>query len=67
MQYGELTKLRDVSFQLDKEIDNQHKRLHCMRNEAENNEKRIVSITNLIASKDEQIHRTVVKISEAHA
>ena len=39
--YGELTRLRDVSYQLDKELDSMRKRFSILKSEMENNEHRV--------------------------
>ena len=65
-QYGELARLRDISFNLDKDIDAQKKRIDILRTEIDNNESRLASITDLLNNKEEGISRTTFKISEAH-
>lgn len=64
--YNELTRLRDISFNLDKDIDAQQKRIDFLRSEADNNEQRIMSINDMLAQRDDAISRTHAKISEAH-
>jgi len=36
--YKELTRLREIGLNLDKELDNQHKRISILRTEIENND-----------------------------
>lgn len=50
--------MREISFNLDKDIDAQRKRIDILRCEIENNEQRIASINDLLNSKDEAISRT---------
>ena len=47
--YQELSRLREISFNLDKDIDAQKKRIDILRSEAENNEQRILSINDMLA------------------
>ena len=47
--YAELTRLRDVSFNLDKDIDAQRKRIDMLHAEYDNNEHRIASISDMLA------------------
>ena len=63
--YQELTRLRDISFNLDKDLEAQHKRIDILRVEIDNNEQRIASISDLLNSKEEAIYRCQGKISEA--
>lgn len=64
--YTELTRLRDISFNLDKDIDAQQKRIDILKNEADHNEQRIMSINDMLAQRDDAIMRTHSKIAEAH-
>jgi chromosome segregation ATPase len=63
--YQELTRLRDISFNLDKDLEAQHKRIDILRVEIDNNEQRIASISDLLQNKEEAIYRCQGKISEA--
>lgn len=64
--YQELSRLREISFNLDKDIDAQKKRIDILRSEAENNEQRILSINDMLAQRDDAIHRTMSKIQDCH-
>jgi len=52
--YKDLTNLREIQFNLDKEIDVTSKRYQILRTEIENNEQRIHSISTLLAQKEDQ-------------
>ena len=51
--YKDLTHLREVQFNLDKEIDVTSKRYSILKTEIENNEQRIASISHLLAQKED--------------
>lgn len=61
-----MSRLKEISFNLDKDLDAQKKRIDILRIEVENNEQRIASISDLLNSKEEAISRTQFQISEAH-
>lgn len=65
--YGELTRLRDISYNIDKDIDGLHKRCSILRADLENNDQRIGSMQGIVAQRDDQLNCTCCKISEAHA
>ena len=46
--YTELTRLRDISFNLDKDLDAQKKRVDMLHAEVDNNEHRIASISDML-------------------
>ena len=57
--------MRDISFNLDKDIDAQKKRLDMLHAEHENNDHRIASISDLLKQKEDSIARTSHKIADA--
>lgn len=63
--YAELTRLRDVSFNLDKDIDAQKKRIDMLHAEFDNNEHRIASVSDMLAQKEDAIVRTTHKTQDA--
>lgn len=63
--YKDLTNLREVQFNLDKEIDVTSKRYSILRSEIENNEQRIASIQSLLAQKEDQFGQCLARISES--
>lgn len=63
--YTELTRLRDISFNLDKDIDAQKKRVDMLHAEVDNNEHRIASISDMLKQKEDSIMRVSMKTQEA--
>lgn len=53
-----MSRLKEISFNLDKDLDAQKKRIDILRIEVDNNEQRIASISDLLNSKEEAIQRT---------
>lgn len=51
--YQELTKLREIQFNIDKDIDVTQKRYSILKSEIENNEQRIAQISSLLAQKED--------------
>jgi hypothetical protein len=58
--------VREVSIDLDKDLDNQSKRVSILRTEIENNDQRINNIQTLVVNKEDQISRLCSKMNEAH-
>jgi hypothetical protein len=56
-QYNELCRLRDISFNLDKDLEAQRKRIDILRSEADNNEQRIMSCDDLLRQKEDATAR----------
>ena len=65
--YGELTRLRDVTYQLDKEMDALHKQCSIFRADLENNDQRIGSMQGIVAQRDDQLNVVCRNIQEASA
>ena len=56
-QYNELCRLRDITFNLDKDLEAQRKRIDILRSEADNNEQRIMSCDDLLRQKEDATAR----------
>ena len=65
--YGELTRLRDASYQMDREIDSLAKTAAVMRSDLENNEQRISHMMHMVATTEDSTQTVLVKIAEAGA
>lgn len=64
--YQELSRLREIMYNLDKDLEAKSKRIEILRREVENNGQRTNSITDVLDSKEDAIARTQQKISEAY-
>jgi len=63
--YQELTKLREIQFNIDKDIDVTQKRYSILKSEIENNEQRIAQISSLLAQKEDQFAQCLARINES--
>lgn len=65
--YGELCRLRDNSYSLDRDIDSLIKTVTVMRADLENNDQRLATMQSIVTNKEENLQATLVKIADAHA
>lgn len=65
--YGELCRLRDGSYALDRDIDSLSKTVNVMRADLENNDQRLATMQSIIANKEDNLQAVLVKIADAHA
>ena len=56
--YQELSRLREIMYNLDKDLEAKSKRIEILRREIENNGQRTNSITDVLDSKEDAIART---------
>jgi hypothetical protein len=63
--YQELTKLRDIQMNIDKDIQTTQARYNMLKTEITQNEQRISTISSLLAQKEDQFAQCLQKINEA--
>ena len=64
--YGELCRLRDASYGLDRDIDHLRKTVSVARADLENNDNRLATMQEIVAQKDHNLHVVHNKIADAH-
>ena len=65
--YNEILKLKDVSCNLDKEVDGQMNRLRILETEQDNNSQRTISLQGVLDNRQQTIAKHVHKIGECHS
>ena len=65
--YGELVRLRDASYALDRDCEQLRKTYNVLRADLENNDQRLLTMQSLLANKEDNLQAALVKLADAHA